>query len=73
LHYALNHRKIDPNPFKVLDAPALYDDFYLNLLDWGMSDTLAVGLSQCVYLWQAKTSKVEKLCDLMEETVTSVN
>jgi len=27
-------RKIDKLPFRVLDAPNLIDDFYLNLLDW---------------------------------------
>ncbi len=29
-----NTRKIPKIPFKVLDAPALQDDFYLNLIDW---------------------------------------
>jgi hypothetical protein len=27
-------RKVPKLPFKVLDAPSLKDDFYLNLLDW---------------------------------------
>jgi len=27
-------RKIAPNPFRILDAPGLQDDFYLNLVDW---------------------------------------
>uniref|UniRef100_A0AAZ3Q841 Uncharacterized protein n=1 Tax=Oncorhynchus tshawytscha TaxID=74940 RepID=A0AAZ3Q841_ONCTS len=27
-------RKITKIPFKVLDAPELQDDFYLNLVDW---------------------------------------
>lgn len=31
-------------PFKVLDAPNLKDDYYLNLLDWSWQDFLAVGL-----------------------------
>jgi len=35
---------------------------------------LAVGLSSCVYLWQANTSKVTKLCDLgLTDHVTSVH
>ena len=29
-----NNRKIPRLPAKVLDAPALQDDFYLNLIDW---------------------------------------
>ena len=55
-------RKIPKVPFKVLDAPALQDDFYLNLVDWSASNVLAVGLGSCVYLWSACTSKVTKLC-----------
>lgn len=27
-------RKIPQNPYRVLDAPCLQDDFYLNLVDW---------------------------------------
>ena len=44
-------RKIPRSPYKVLDAPALQDDFYLNLVDWSASNVLAVGLGTCVYLW----------------------
>jgi cell division cycle 20-like protein 1 (cofactor of APC complex) len=51
-------RKIAKVPFKVLDAPALQDDFYLNLVDWSALNVLAVGLGSCVYLWSACTSKV---------------
>ena len=57
-------RKISKTPFKVLDAPALQDDYYLNLVDWSNDNTLAVGLGSCVYLWSASTSKVTKLYDL---------
>lgn len=68
-------RRISKVPFKVLDAPALQDDFYLNLVDWSSQNVLAVGLGSCVYLWSACTSKVTKLCDLAqsEDIVTSVN
>jgi FOG: WD40 repeat len=61
-------RKIAKVPFKVLDAPALADDFYLNLVDWSSQNVLAVGLGSCVYLWSASTSKVTKLCDLSEDS-----
>ena len=67
-------RRISKVPFKVLDAPALQDDFYLNLVDWSSQNVLAVGLGSCVYLWSACTSKVTKLCDLeaTDDAVTSV-
>ena len=51
-------RKISKIPFKVLDAPELQDDFYLNLVDWSAQNVLAVGLGSCVYLWSACTSQV---------------
>lgn len=57
-------RKVPKTPHKVLDAPSLQDDFYLNLVDWSSQNVLAVGLGTCVYLWTASNSKVTKLCDL---------
>lgn len=71
-------RKISKNPFKVLDAPELQDDFYLNLVDWSSTNLLSVGLGSCVYLWSACTSQVTKLCDLSgsdnsTDKVTSVS
>lgn len=67
-------RKIPRAPFKVLDAPALQDDYYLNLVDWSSSNVLSVALSQSVYLWSACTSKVTKLCDAgPDDIVTSIN
>lgn len=68
-------RRISKIPFKVLDAPNLQDDFYLNLVDWSSQNNLAVALHSCVYLWSACTSIVTKLCDLSEteDLVTSVS
>ncbi|XP_010540329.1 PREDICTED: protein FIZZY-RELATED 2 [Tarenaya hassleriana] len=66
-------RKVPRSPYKVLDAPALQDDFYLNLVDWSGQNVLAVGLGNCVYLWNACSSKVTKLCDLgVDDSVCSV-
>ena len=50
-----------PPSCQVLDAPALADDFYLNLVDWSAQNVLAVGLGPCVYLWSACTSKARGL------------
>jgi len=44
--------------YKVLDAPNLQDDFYLNLVDWSSLNVLAVALGNTVYLWSASSSKV---------------
>ncbi|CAG8783846.1 15976_t:CDS:2 [Dentiscutata erythropus] len=74
-------RYISRTPYKVLDAPDLQDDFYLNLVDWSSTNVLGVGLGTCVYLWNAVTSRVVKLCDMASpgrgnsntENVTSVS
>ena len=68
-----SQRKISKTPFKVLDAPALQDDYYLNLVDWSSTNVLSVALGSSVYLWSACTSKVTKLCDTgSENAVTSI-
>lgn len=66
-------RTISKGPFKVLDAPDLADDYYLNLVDWSSTNVLGVGLGSCVYLWSANTSKVTKLCDLSSPPGSSVS
>ncbi|CAJ2507968.1 Uu.00g091540.m01.CDS01 [Anthostomella pinea] len=66
-------RAVSKVPYKVLDAPELADDFYLNLVDWGSANVLGVGLGSSVYMWNAQTSRVNKLCTLEDDTVTSVN
>ncbi|KAL7267548.1 substrate-specific activator of APC-dependent proteolysis [Rhizina undulata] len=68
-------RAVSKIPYKVLDAPELADDFYLNLVDWSAMNILGVGLGSCVYMWNSGSGKVTKLCDLggEEDTVTSVN
>jgi len=67
-------RSLSKVPYKVLDAPELADDFYLNLVDWSSEDVLGVGLGKCVYLWSARTSAVTKLCDLqgMQDSITGL-
>lgn len=45
-------RKISTVPYKVLDAPALRDDYYCSLLAYSHTlQCLAVGLGTHVYLW----------------------
>jgi len=47
-----------------LDAPALLDDYYLNLLDWSSRNILAVALSNQLYLWNATTADINLLLEL---------
>lgn len=68
-------RRIPKTPSRILDAPELVDDYYLNLVSWSESNVLAVALGQCVYLWEADTGNIKHLLTLKEDTdfVTSVS
>lgn len=68
-------RSVCKTPYRVLDAPELADDFYLNLVDWSSTNVLGVGLGSCVYLWTAHNAAVSKLCDLADanDTISSVS
>eukprot|EP00941_MAST-03F_sp_MAST-3F-sp1_P003620 g3620.t1 len=63
-------RHIPSAPERVLDAPDLMDDYYLNLLDWNASNILAVALNRAVYLWNASTGGIDELMCLEEEDET---
>jgi WD40 repeat protein len=56
-------RKIGNKPYKKIDAPGLIDDFYLNLVDWSNKNDIAVGQSNCVFLWCANKTQCVKLLE----------
>ncbi|XP_010552482.1 PREDICTED: cell division cycle 20.2, cofactor of APC complex-like isoform X2 [Tarenaya hassleriana] len=68
------HRNI-PQAVSILDAPEIKDDFYLNLLDWGSKNVLAIALDQTVYLLDASSRSISELVTVVDEKgpVTSVN
>ncbi|KAF5372291.1 hypothetical protein D9757_009615 [Collybiopsis confluens] len=43
-------RTFPKDPYRILDAPELRDDFYSNLLDWSPSGTIAVGSRAGIFL-----------------------
>ena len=57
-------RKIPTQPERVLDAPGLVDDFYLNLLSWSAQNAVAVALEGATYIWRADTGSVSQLGDV---------
>jgi cell division cycle protein 20 (cofactor of APC complex) len=61
-------RHIKSDPVRVLDAPDIMDDFYLNLIAWSSSNVLAVALGPTIYLWNAVTSEIAELMTLEDET-----
>jgi|MDTB01.1.fsa_nt_gb cell division cycle protein 20 (cofactor of APC complex) len=67
-------RHIPDKPSRILDAPDLMDDYYLNLLHWGSNNVIAVALNQSVYLWHAESGKIDNLMTLeqSDDYVTSV-
>lgn len=66
--YMSNHKEvtISSNAYKVIDAPGLIDDYYLNLFDWSHYNSyLALGITEKVYIWSNtnnSTSAITKLC-----------
>lgn len=61
---------------RTLDAPDILDDFYLNLLDWGSSNVLAIALRSTVYLWDASNGSTTELVTIDDDDggpVTSVS
>jgi cell division cycle 20-like protein 1 (cofactor of APC complex) len=67
------NRKIAKTPFKVLDAPNLQDDFYLNLLEWSSQNILSVALDSSLYFWNANNNKVLRFVDLSPNSISSIN
>ncbi|KAI7998756.1 Cell division cycle 20.1, cofactor of APC complex [Camellia lanceoleosa] len=74
LHSSVFFTSIIQTSERTLDAPDLVDDYYLNLLDWGSSNVLAIALGNTVYLWDATNGATSELVTIDDENdpVTSV-
>lgn len=57
-------RHIPQTAERILDAPELKNDFYLNLLEWSSQNIIAVALAETVYLWNASSGSISELCTL---------
>jgi cell division cycle protein 20 (cofactor of APC complex) len=64
-------RRVLTAPERVLDAPGLVDDYYLNLLDWSSGNQVAIGLERNVYVWSAESGSVSSLLECPEDTYIS--
>lgn len=64
-------RKVLSAPERVLDAPGLVDDYYLNLLDWSSGNQVAIGLERNVYVWSAESGTVNSLLECSADTYIS--
>jgi len=68
-------RKVPQMAERILDAPDLIDDYYLNLLDWNQDNVLVIALGSAVYLWNNTDGQITKLLQEPQESgmdVTSV-
>ncbi|CAK8689698.1 unnamed protein product [Clavelina lepadiformis] len=67
-------RHIPTTAVRVLDAPDLGNDFYLNLLDWSSTNNLAAVLGRSVYIWNASTGDINMLMSMegSDDYVSSV-
>jgi len=64
-------RRVATAPERVLDAPGLVDDYYLNLLDWSSQNQVAIGLERNVYVWSAEAGTVSCLLETSPDTYVS--
>lgn len=64
-------RRVLSAPDRVLDAPGLVDDYYLNLLDWSSGNQVAIGLERSVYVWSADAGTVSCLLETSPDTYVS--
>ncbi|KAK6158506.1 hypothetical protein DH2020_005820 [Rehmannia glutinosa] len=68
-----NHESFSPlSPERTLDAPDIVDDFYLNLLDWGSGNVVAIALGNSVYLWDASDGSISELLSTDDDDIGPV-
>lgn len=64
-------RHIPTQPERILDAPDIKNDYYLQLIDWSSRNMLAVALNNEVYLWNALTGTIDNLLTVEEPDYVS--
>ncbi|OAF71736.1 Activator of meiotic APC/C protein 1 [Intoshia linei] len=63
-----SHRNILQHADKILDAPNLISDYYLNIMDWSVKNILAVCLGTTVYLWNYDSQTTTILTDFVNNS-----
>ena len=64
-------RSVPPDPFRILDAPELRDDYYAQPLSWSLHGSVAVALGMDVYIW-TPGHNVSRLPSSTTDDVTSL-
>ena len=68
-----SYRSLPTQCDKILDAPDIVDDYYLNLLSWSDSNILGVALKSALYLWNASNGSANQFVEYNSEIITSVS
>ncbi|KAJ3292374.1 ubiquitin-protein transferase activating protein [Borealophlyctis nickersoniae] len=69
--FTAKKRRFKSEPDKILDAPGMSNDYYLNLLDWSSTNILAVALEDTVWIWNGNTGSAHELCKASGEKYVS--
>lgn len=59
--------RMPQQPYKVLPAALLKDDFYLNLLDYAETGHIGVGLQSALFIWSGCATKVTRVHEFRSE------
>mmetsp|Transcript_22970 Transcript_22970/g.56599 ORF Transcript_22970/g.56599 Transcript_22970/m.56599 type:complete len:537 (-) Transcript_22970:43-1653(-) len=57
----ISRKVLSNKPFKILDAPGIKDDYYMDHLSWNKSNMLVVALDKVVYLYDYISSSIFQL------------
>ncbi|KAM0686303.1 ubiquitin-protein transferase activating protein [Conglomerata obtusa] len=68
----IENRLISHSPYKILDAPGVADDFYLNILDWSVTNQINIGLSDSLYQYNVNTKSVNEILKLNGNIICGV-
>ncbi|KAI6680803.1 hypothetical protein NL676_034684 [Syzygium grande] len=60
-------RSIPKTCQRMLEGPYILDDYYLNLLDWGANNMVAIALSESMYSWNASNGSATELVTFNDE------
>lgn len=66
-----SRRHIPSQPERILDAPEVMNDYYLQLIDWSSTDLLAVALNRDVYIWNSKNGDISNLMTVEDNDYVS--
>lgn len=59
----IEQRRVDTTPFRILDAPGLINDYYLNLLDW-RANRISIALGDTLYNYNVSTKNASEIFNI---------